>query len=93
MYYIDCPNCVGDSYEKINRSEIRGIPSSVKSVSLSACTGAHFFSLVLEFYCFLSSVSIILRHSCSDTHRRKRKRGVVELVEQFALRLKISKFW
>ena len=29
-----------------------------------------YFSLVLEFYCFLSLVPFVLRHSLSGTHRR-----------------------
>ena len=66
MYYIDCPNRVGDSYEKINRSEIRGIPSSVKSVSLSACTGAHCFCILVLFwssivFCLLFLLFYVIR--------------------------------
>ena len=48
---LSCPNRVGDSYEKMNRSEIKLIQSSAKSVGLSsACTGTRCIHIVCRFF-------------------------------------------
>ena len=47
---LNCPNRVGDSYEKMNRSKIKKAQSSAKSVGLSsACTGTRCIDIVCKF--------------------------------------------
>ena len=70
---LNCPNRVGDSCEKMNRSKIKKTQSSAKSVGLSsACTGTRCIDIVCRFcilvlfwssvvYCLLFLLFYVIR--------------------------------
>jgi len=82
-------------------TEFCNIKTQVKTRGLSAGTGAHcpsfvcetlWFHSILEFNCFLSIVSFVLRHSLSGTHRRNQDLKMVIAIGEFVIGIVVENY-